>query len=406
MQHYVAYHSLSVMGHAYSGGRNLTFFSGKPRKQLEKAIGQLVWVVTSDDHRPKRYFLAGIYSPREILADNGSSTIVGTGTPFEPPIEITAFEWFKELQDEQNNFSYGFNRIKAPAIVQSLEKFQKPPSRALPAVGTILTNRQLMDQFQIGMSGGMRRSRRQRCLVVVSDHTKAIYHDRWDGKILHYTGMGLKGDQRLASQNLTLRDSATSGVLVHLFEVHVPGRYEYKGLVGLAGDPYQEMQSDTGGNDRKVWMFPISLLSRDAPVSTPLSAINSANEKARRKSRMLNNAELAARVARKKRRAPGVSTVTTNYYRDAEVAEYALRRAGGKCDLCTNPAPFSGTNGEPFLEVHHVIWLSRDGLDSIENTVALCPNCHRKVHQLELPQDISSLKQAAMRTLDLETETS
>ena len=44
------------------------------------------------------------------------------------------------------------------------------------------------------------------------------------------------------------------------------------------------------------------------------------------------------------------------------------------------PAPFKKRNGEPFLEVHHVMWLSEGGSDSIENTVALCPNCHRKVH--------------------------
>ncbi|WP_083791491.1 HNH endonuclease [Chlorobium ferrooxidans] len=37
-------------------------------------------------------------------------------------------------------------------------------------------------------------------------------------------------------------------------------------------------------------------------------------------------------------------------------------------------------NGDPYLESHHVIWLSRDGRDSVDNVVALCPNCHRKMH--------------------------
>ncbi|WP_296863638.1 HNH endonuclease [Thermosyntropha sp.] len=35
----------------------------------------------------------------------------------------------------------------------------------------------------------------------------------------------------------------------------------------------------------------------------------------------------------------------------------------------------SNLTGEP-----HIEWLSRGGTDTIDNTVALCPNCHRKMH--------------------------
>ena len=34
----------------------------------------------------------------------------------------------------------------------------------------------------------------------------------------------------------------------------------------------------------------------------------------------------------------------------------------------------------PYLEVHHKIRLSDGGEDTIDNVVALCPNCHRKAH--------------------------
>ncbi|CAN0604767.1 unnamed protein product, partial [Ectocarpus sp. 12 AP-2014] len=37
-------------------------------------------------------------------------------------------------------------------------------------------------------------------------------------------------------------------------------------------------------------------------------------------------------------------------------------------------------NGEPFLEVHHIIPLAESGHDAVENTMALCPNCHREAH--------------------------
>lgn len=73
--------------------------------------------------------------------------------------------------------------------------------------------------------------------------------------------------------------------------------------------------------------------------------------------------------------------------RNSYVAAYAVRRTNGLCQLCGNLAPFIRPNGTPFLEVHHIQWLSEGGLDVSENTVALCPNCHRKMHVLDLQDD-------------------
>lgn len=42
--------------------------------------------------------------------------------------------------------------------------------------------------------------------------------------------------------------------------------------------------------------------------------------------------------------------------------------------------------GQPFLEVHHIHYLSNGGNDTIDNVIALCPNCHRKIPQLELEE--------------------
>ncbi len=68
-----------------------------------------------------------------------------------------------------------------------------------------LDNRGLMDLFKIANSGGMRRSHFANALIIVSDHTKSTYADRWKGDVFHYTGMGLEGDQRLDyAQNKTL----------------------------------------------------------------------------------------------------------------------------------------------------------------------------------------------------------
>ena len=86
---------------------------------------------------------------------------------------------------------------------------------------------------------------------------------------------------------------------------------------------------------------------------------------------------------------------TSTYIRDRYVSEYAKRRANGICQLCEQPAPFNDENGEPYLETHHVIWLADGGEDSIENTVALCPNCHRKMHTLNKEEDVNKLLSVA-----------
>lgn len=75
------------------------------------------------------------------------------------------------------------------------------------------------------------------------------------------------------------------------------------------------------------------------------------------------------------------------------VSEYAKKRAKGICQLCGNPAPFvNPKTGEPYLEAHHIIWLSAGGEDTIDNTVALCPNCHKRMHYLNDFEDVKKLK--------------
>ena len=37
-------------------------------------------------------------------------------------------------------------------------------------------------------------------------------------------------------------------------------------------------------------------------------------------------------------------------------------------------------------------WLCEGGEDSIDNAVALCPNCHRRMHILQDPEDVIRLR--------------
>jgi len=68
------------------------------------------------------------------------------------------------------------------------------------------------------------------------------------------------------------------------------------------------------------------------------------------------------------------------YERDPRVKVFILQRANEKCELCKNVGPFKDRNGILFLEVHHLLSLSLGGEDTIYNTVAVCPNCHRELH--------------------------
>jgi DNA-binding CsgD family transcriptional regulator len=73
-------------------------------------------------------------------------------------------------------------------------------------------------------------------------------------------------------------------------------------------------------------------------------------------------------------------TTTTQYNRSPIVAEYILRNSRGLCECCQKRAPFLREDDEPYLEIHHVKMLSDGGSDSIANTIAVCPNCHRELH--------------------------
>jgi 5-methylcytosine-specific restriction protein A len=73
--------------------------------------------------------------------------------------------------------------------------------------------------------------------------------------------------------------------------------------------------------------------------------------------------------------------IVSVYLRNPYVVAAVLERAKGKCERCHKPAPFlRGKDGTPYLEVHHKIRLADRGEDTVDNAIALCPNCHRELH--------------------------
>ena len=106
----------------------------------------------------------------------------------------------------------------------------------------------------------------------------------------------------------------------------------------------------------------------------------------------MSDAELTKKAAKAPKKPRSYTTVSVVRERDPHVAENAKRRAAGKCELCRKPAPFTNASNEPYLESHHIVWLAHGGPDSIGNTVALCPNCHRKMHVVNDAEDVEKLE--------------
>ena len=257
--------------------------------------------------------------------------------------------------------------------------------------GSILNNDELCSIFGCSTQGGMRRSLETKSLVIVSNHIKSIYDDRWLGDTFHYTGMGTKGDQSLASaQNKTLSESRSNGVAVHLFEIFVEKEYLYDGQVELSADPYFEKQPDRDGLTRDVCVFPLRLKNGKTPTINK-KHLQKAFETKAKKATKLSDEEVERRANRAKKKPGTRNTVSQQHERDPWVAEHAKRIANGICQLCQNPAPFNNNAGDPYLETHHIVWLATGGEDTIENTVALCPNCHRKMHVQNNKEDIQTL---------------
>ena len=94
-----------------------------------------------------------------------------------------------------------------------------------------------------------------------------------------------------------------------------------------------------------------------------------------------SRAERLARLAKAPKKPRKVSVQTSAFVRNPDVVAEVLDRAVGRCEICGSPAPFRRVpTGEPYLEVHHRLPLAQGGDDTVENAIALCPNCHRKSH--------------------------
>ncbi|CAI0766776.1 Predicted restriction endonuclease [Serratia rubidaea] len=94
----------------------------------------------------------------------------------------------------------------------------------------------------------------------------------------------------------------------------------------------------------------------------------------------LSSGQRSEILATKSKNPDFIEVTSRVFKRNPYVVAEVIFRANGKCQCCKRDAPFKREDGTPYLEVHHIEWLSRGGEDSVENAIALCPNCHRQAH--------------------------
>lgn len=188
---------------------------------------------------------------------------------------------------------------------------------------------------------------------------------RPDGSFI-YTGEGPEGDMEFKAGNKAIRDHNEDGRELHLFEIGDGGYVTYLGQYECV-DWFREQLPDKKGDLRSAIRFKLE------PVGGITTALENHPEE-------LSEDELYELAKEATERAAATTTSQTSYNRSEVVRQFALREADGECGGCGDPAPFVDEDGEPFLEVHHLYRRSDGGLDDPDNVIALCPNCHRRVH--------------------------
>lgn len=271
------------------------------------------------------------------------------------------------------------------------------------AVGQVLSEKEVHDVFECQTTLGIRMSKKNNLFVIMSGSAnEKRYNDVWDNNVLYYNGTDINSDDSAnqslktgrGNNNKQLRDvwftPDEKKPQIFLFVKRERNKCIFKGEAVLCKEPYTQPRHDDPS--RSVWIFPLKVVDIDGETNYASFA------QAESLASEMNLEELYEKVKGKnKLKQPQGSnrkyTSTSTYYeRDPEIAAYAKLRAEGHCDLCHQQAPFYDGNGNPYLEAHHIVWLSKGGADEIDNVVALCPNCHRRIHVVNNPEDTKSLK--------------
>jgi 5-methylcytosine-specific restriction enzyme A len=245
------------------------------------------------------------------------------------------------------------------------------------------------------------------CVIITSGgrHSKeAGYHDerKTDGSWIYF-GQGENGDQDPSKYSNKLLIEGQRSVILFSTKEPTPEqikergdfskRYRYEGVFNvLTWDIFIPDSGKRAGN--KLLQFVL------VPFEDNYSLVNPKLEDTHV---VEENLSAIRTIALNQGNIPVQPKRSLQQYRQASrlIKKYARLRASGICEWCDQPAPFFGTFGEPFLEVHYIFRLADDGPDSVVNVAAICPNCHREAH---FGENLENLRQMLAKKIQEKEE--
>lgn len=320
-----------------------------------------------------------------------------------------AYKYFLRFANEEHKYAQLFKPVEKYGIITNekmsdylLEHFPEEIKENTTIDDFVLNNvykKNDIDLFFGGrMMSGIRYNSEENIIAIITS-SDSLYGDYWDDNgIFHYTGEGRNGDQSPKNHgNKVLIQSVSNGAKIYLFEKAGANRYYYRGEVCLSGVIHTE-KVVVDGNERQVIKYPFKIVngysdfyySEEDKIEVEKAIIKEIEKIDEKKLHDLARSKKPQSIRR----------IVKNEYveRDPVISKYTKGRANGRCDLCGKGAPFITKDG-PYLESHHVVWISNGGPDVIYNTVALCPNCHRRLHALNSKKDIKKLQDAISKYL-------
>ena len=98
MRHFVAYHSVNIMGEEYESKVIFHFIIRKSHKYLTQTVGNTLCAFSGKENvrRKNNYSLVAVFYPDEDY-DKLKHILRSEGDYFDSPISVNKFEWFRSL---------------------------------------------------------------------------------------------------------------------------------------------------------------------------------------------------------------------------------------------------------------------------------------------------------------------
>lgn len=213
-------------------------------------------------------------------------------------------------------------------------------------------------------------------IFVKATFAEGKYPNEWieGNNVLKYYMYSLKSVfKREYKYNTAILNSKNTNTPIYVFQKD-DTRLTLKGIYSYESD-------HSNPDDESRWFILRKVNTIDTKKLMTIEEFNKEIDKKVNKSKNGTSKERRDRLNNAEKIPKKLAVTLTQFKRNPDVIAEVLVRARGICEKCRKPASFvRASDLSPYLEVHHKIPLAEGGEDTVENAVALCPNCHREFH--------------------------